>query len=194
MTSDSRRGGATSGDVLLALAGVALVAALSYPRLERALMWRAAAAARADVEAVSAAAAAFRDEAGGWPPPTEPGVVPPGLAAHLPDGFSFQKDGYILEWGCWESVDPAAQAAPEPPSERETPADPGFRLPPPADGARAPEVPVETLATVTVHASDERLLAALLERFGAGRSFVRERSWTLVLPPGGDGAGRAPDH
>ncbi|MHB1194604.1 MAG: hypothetical protein ACYC6F_16385 [Longimicrobiales bacterium] len=186
MTRSAGRGGLTSGDVLLALAGLALVAAIAYPRTERALLWRTVAGTEADVETVRAAAAAHRDETGGWPAPAEAGAVPAELARRLPPGFSFQAGSYTLEWSRWEIVDPAEPADPErvvqPPPGAFEPV-----LPPTAAPVADVEVPVETLGAVTVHARDERVLAALLERFGASRSFIRERSWTLVLPPGGGG-------
>ena len=184
MTPSPRRGAVTSGDVLLALAGLALVAAVVYPRTERALLWRTVAGAQADVETIRAAAAAYRDEVGGWPAPAEAGEVPAELAGRLPAGFSFEAGSYTLEWSRWEMVDPADPAAQERVIERPPGGfDPG--LPPPA-GSEV-EVPVATLGAVTVHAPDERVLAALLERFGASQSFVREHCWTLVLPVGGGG-------
>ena len=182
MTPSSRRR-VTSGDVLLALAGVALVAAVAYPRTERALLWRTVAAAQADVETVRAAAAAYRAEAGGLPGPAEAGRVPAELEGRLPSGFSFLAGRYTLEWGRWETVRPAEQAQQaEQPAMEEPPGGVQPAPPPPDDPAQEVQVPVETLGTVTVHAQDERVLAALLERFGASRSFVREGSWTLVLP------------
>ena len=185
MTPSSRRG-VTSGDVLLALASVALVAAIAYPRTERALLWRTVAAAQADVETVRAAAAAYRAEAGGFPAPAEAGAVPAELDGRLPPGFSFLAGSYTLEWDRWETVGLAAQAQPaEQPVMEAPPGDFEPALPPPADSVREVQVPVETLGAVTVHAQDERVLAALLERYGASHSFVRERSWTLVLPPAG---------
>lgn len=186
MTRPPGRSGPTSGDVLLALAGLALLAAIAYPRMERALMWRTVAGAEADVETVRAAAAAHRDETGGWPAPAEAGKVPAELAVRLPPGFSFQADAYTLEWSRWEMVDLAAPVEPEPVLQRPPG---GFEpvLPPTAAPVADVEVPVETLGAVTVHAGDERVLAALLERFGASRSFIRERSWTLVLPLVGGG-------
>jgi len=78
-------------------------------------------------------------------------------------------------------------------AEEATPVDPEPVFPPSSDSVPEVEVPVEVLGSVTVHAEDERLLAVLLERFGAGRSFVRERSWTMVLPAGGNGGGRPPE-
>ena len=185
MTPSSRRG-VTSGDVLLALAGLALVAAMAYPRSERALLWRTVAAAQADVETVRAAAAAYLAEAGGFPGPAEAGEVPAELAGRLPPGFSFLGGSYTLEWNRWETVEPPSQAQQAaPPVLEALPG--GFEpaLPPPADSVQEVQVPVETLGAVTVHTQDERVLAALLERFGASHSFVREGSWTLVLPPVG---------
>ena len=44
------------------------------------------------------------------------------------------------------------------------------------------------LGTVAVHTSEEWILAGLIERFGADRSFVRDTTWTLILRPGTDGA------
>lgn len=189
MTRPSPRAGFGSGDVLLALAAVALLAAAAYPRVERALMRHAAAGAQAHVEAVRAAAVSYRTEAGAWPAPAEAGVVPSELAGRLPEGFSFEPGAYTLEWGRWEAVAPP----PEQPDQPEpTAADALFGdtvppLPPPPDSSGVAPVPVESVGTVTVHSQDERLLAALLERFGAGRSFVRDRSWTLVLSPGEGG-------
>ena len=173
-----RRAGVTSGDVLLVVAGLALLAAAAYPRAARAFLGREVAAAQADVETVSGAAAAYRAQAGGWPAPTEAGEVPEELAPHLPPGFSFRSGPYTLEWGRWEALGSVAPRPAEPP-----PGSPDALEPPQADSA-APPPPVQGLGALTVHADDERILAALLERFGPGRSFVRERSWTLVLPPG----------
>lgn len=39
------------------------------------------------------------------------------------------------------------------------------------------------LGAVTVQARDERILAALLDRFGTARSFVRGDLWVYLLPP-----------
>ncbi len=172
------------GDVLLALAALALLGALAYPRVERALLWRRVAAAQADVDAVLAAAADHRREEGSWPGAAPSGEVPSGLEGRLPPGFSFQGSSYTLEWSCWEAVDSAAAASSveetEPPVLGMSPTAPEPRLPPPEDSVAAP-VPVDTVGVVTVHAEDARILKALMERYGAARSFVRERSWSLVL-------------
>jgi hypothetical protein len=186
MTFSPGRRGLTSGNVLLVIAGLTLLAAIAYPRTERALLWRTVAGAEADVETVLAAAAAHRDETGVWPAPAEAGNVPAELAGRLPPGFSFQAAAYTLEWSRWEMVEPAESADPE---RVVQPPPGGFEpvLPPTAAPVVDVEVPVETLGAITVHARDERVLAALLERFGAGRSFIGDRSWMLVLPPGGGG-------
>ena len=36
-----------------------------------------------------------------WPPDEEAGVVPPGLRHQLPQGFSFDRDRYQLDWEIW---------------------------------------------------------------------------------------------
>lgn len=178
MMPSSRRGIAP-GDVLLGLSGLALMAALTYPRVERALMLRTADAVQADVETVQAAAAAHLAESGAWPASAEPGTVPVELTGRIPPGFSFQGEDYTLEWDRWQTVEDVAPTVVElPPEEYES------SVPPtPTDSVPDLEIPVETLGAVTVHSSDDRILAALLERFGASRSFVLDRTWTLVLPP-----------
>ena len=164
-------------DAFLGLAALALVLSLAWPRVERALLERRVLAAQADVEAVRTAAAALRTARQAWPRSAGPGEIPPDLAGLLPDGFSFRGSGYVLGWERWETV---AAPPPEP-----TPI--GFEelLTPPlvplADSV-GPVLPeVGELAGVTVRARDTRLLAALLDRFGSQRSFVRDETWTLVL-------------
>lgn len=181
MTPSGRRPRVTPADVLLVMAALALAAAMAYPRVERAALWRQVEKAQADVEAVLSAATAYRRASSDWPEPSQAGAIPTGLAGHLPAGFSFRSGSYTLEWSRWETVETAEPDVVElPPGDFEG-------APPPPDSVPDAHPPVQAFGTVTVHADDERLLAALLERFGASRSFLRERSWTLVLPPGGGG-------
>lgn len=182
MTRGSRTGLA-AGDVLLALAGVALVLAMAYPRLERALMGGRVDAAQADVDAVGAAVAAFRAERQGWPPAAELGVVPPDLVGFLPRGFSFQSAAYALKWDRWETVS-ISQPLEEPKFD-ESAFDPS--LPPPPDSLLVARPTITSMGSVTVQADDDRILAALLERYGASRSFVRGMAWTLVFTDEGGG-------
>ena len=183
MTRGSRRAGLAVGDVLLVVAGVALALAMAYPRLERVLMGSRVDAAQADVEAVGAAAAAYRAERHEWPPAAEFGVVPPDLVGFLPRGFSFQSAAYGLKWDRWETV--ASFPPQEAPELRESL--PDAVLPTPPDSLPLALLAIGTLGSVTVQSDDERILAALLERFGPSRSFIRGTAWTLVLTEAGGG-------
>lgn len=186
MTVLPKRAGVATGDVLLILAGMSLLAALAYPEGERALMRRHADQAQAHVEAVGAAAAAFRKERAAWPLPAEIGEVQADLAGYLPEGFSFRTDAFTLKWDRWEAVEALPAEYPELPSEDVAGA------PPPAPDSLPAALPIVAIGAITVQAEDDRILAALLERFGPSRSFVREGSWTLVLPPDGGSGKRHP--
>ncbi|MDP2955258.1 MAG: hypothetical protein Q8N53_02455 [Longimicrobiales bacterium] len=177
MTPGSRRAGSAVGDVLLAVAGVALVLAMAYPRIERALMGGRVDAAQADVDAVGAAVAAFRAERHEWPPAAELGVVPPDLVGFLPRDFSFQSAAYHLKWDRWETV--VISPPPEVPELDESAFD--ATLPPPPDSLLGALPVIDTLGSISVQSDDERILAALQERFGASRSFIRGMAWTLVF-------------
>ena len=76
--------------------------------------------------------------------------------------------------------------------------------PPDDEDNPPPEVPlpqplVSTSGGITVHTAETALLAELLSRYGATSSFVRDSTWTLVLPragapPGFGTVDRAPPH
>jgi len=165
-------------DVFLGVAALALVVALAWPRAGRELLARRAFAVEADVETVQTAAGSFWAERHAWPVAADPGVVPPDLAGHLPDGFSFRGAGYVIEWERWETVEaPPPEAAPKAP---EVLLDSPLFLP--SDSVPPVRPEVGEIGGVTVRARDTRLLAALLGHFGPQRSFVWDETWTLVLP------------
>jgi hypothetical protein len=166
--------------VFLGVGVLALVLALAWPRAGQTMLARRVAAAQADVEAVRTAARSLEDRGRAWPAAAEPGVVPSGLAGHLPEGFSFRRGGYVLAWGRWEMV---AGPPEELPKTLTVPPDSPLTLPPDSVARILPEV--EQLGGVTVQARDARLLAALLDHYGPRRSFVRDGTWTLVLPKEG---------
>jgi hypothetical protein len=193
VSAHPKRFGVAAGDVLLVLAGLGLLAALAYPRVERRLMRRHADEARAHVEAVGAAVAAFRKEHSDWPPSGELGEVPPDLAAHLPRGFSFRAGAFALKCDRWEAVEPLPEAEAEPTYEEVLgPAPAELPLSGAPDSTLVLRPPVVAFGAITVQAEDDRILAALLERFGPTRSFVRDGAWTLVLPPEGGSGERIP--
>lgn len=159
------RAGVTTGDVLIVLAVLSLLFASVYPRLRWRTFQDTVQRAIGDVEAVVGAARAHRAETGAWPSPRPPGVEPAELAAHLPADVSFTSESHTLEWTRWLRV--------------EHPVDPGRD--PETDTLPPPPPIVRSAASLTVSSGDEGLLAALLDRYGPTRSFVREGRWTLMV-------------
>lgn len=174
------RSGITPGDALLVLATLSLAFALAYPTLERKAMRDRAGAAGEAVEAVTQAALRYRNEHAAWPASADEGTTPPELTGYLAADVAFQAEGYTLKWDRWERVHEPPQ--PDAPAIAERSLLQGEPPPPPAPDSVSLETPtVLAVGTVTVVGGDPRVLAWLLERFGPGRSFVRDGAWTLVV-------------
>jgi hypothetical protein len=89
-------------------------------------------------------------------------------------GDDLVRDGYTLQWTRWSVVD----SVPAPLAPVETV--PGDA---PPGGAPRTTVPlVQLIGAVVVYSDDDRLLGELLARYGRDASFVRDTTWTLVLP------------
>jgi len=172
--ADARRG-LVVGDVLLGLAVLALLLALAAPRIQRSALRRQVDEAVAHVQEVVGAANRFHEREARWPDPADAGTTPAGLATYLPEGFSFDHGGYDLDLEVWTT----AEEAPARPMPADPPTAPIET--PPDSGAARPSVLFGSLAGVTVHSMDPRLLAGLLEHFGDGRSFLYDGAWTLVF-------------
>lgn len=185
------RRGAAGADVMLVLSALALLVALAYPPLKGAAARDRAEAAAFAANVVVDAARRFRAERGAWPSGAGLGAIPEGMAPYLPGGFSFEGQGFSLRWDRWERIVAVhTEAAPfvvEPPPLTGD-------APPPlaaADSSAAvgdvTESVVVTVGAVTVRSGDPGVLGALLERFGPSTSWVRDDTWTLVIPadPGG---------
>jgi hypothetical protein len=180
------RRGLAVGTLALALALCCLILAAAYPRVHRALLDARLATVVSDVEAVVSAARRNVAEGRPWPAGHAPGEVPTEFRVFLPPDFSFTGNGYSLKWERWERVvQPVAIGAPDIPV-----AEPTGDVPPPAppDSLAALQPTVAGLGAISLSSDDDRVLAALLDRFGASRSFIHDRSWILILPDsaGGD--------
>jgi len=168
------RRGATTGDVLIFLATLSVAVALLYPAWSVRGFRSRVEAAIADVDAVAAAARSVRDDSNRWPTPTPPGQAPPELSGLSgPDG-PFAREGYSLGWSSWDVVD--SVLAP-PPAVASSPGDAPLATVPPA------MLPVvRSVGAVTVHSTEESLLAELLQHYSDETSFVVDSMWLLVLP------------
>jgi len=167
----------TAGDLLVASAFAAVVLATALPALRHRSFAAELARAEEAVEALRAGAERRLTGEGSWPASAEPGVIPPDLA----DGFlrdtQLTGNGWSIQWTRWEVVD-SVPAPPPPVDELSGDA-------PPRDTGPALEGAVRTIGAITVHAAEGRLLGELLARAGRERSFVRDTTWTLVLPSRG---------
>lgn len=169
----SPRNGLATGDFLIGLALAAVVLALVFPTLQ-ARSFRATVEAMVnDVERMRLGAERYLHANGSWPTPGAPGAIPRELADVFPSDPSLERDRYTMQWTRWEVVDYV---------EAPRPSDEAPRADAPPDSVGPTTIPkVREVGGVVVHTRDPALLAELLQRYGEA-SFVRDATWTLVLP------------
>jgi hypothetical protein len=180
VSPEARRGGFSTGDVLLVLAVACLGLALAYPAIARARMLRRVDDVAANVDSLRAAAQRYHRNRGRWPRRAPAGILPSELNGVAQGGLRMEAPGYRLAWEVWE-MPAEATAAPPPPDTL------GVGPPPQPDTLARRTLRIDSMAAVTVHTGDARILGLLLDRYGDRRSFVRDSSWTMILRGGGDG-------
>ncbi len=95
---EARRGGFSLIELLMTVSIVGILAGLAIPNL-RSMTYRARAAEVAgDFEVVRIATVLYNGNYQRWPPDAAQGVVPAELIEFLPEGFSFQGNGYELKY------------------------------------------------------------------------------------------------
>ncbi len=95
---DRRRGGFSLIELLMTVSIVGILAGLAIPNL-RSMTYRARATEVAgDIEVVRVAALQYNADAARWPDDSPLGTIPAELVEFLPDGFSFQGNGYELKY------------------------------------------------------------------------------------------------
>jgi prepilin-type N-terminal cleavage/methylation domain-containing protein len=98
MNATSERGGFTLVELVLVVAILSILARLALPSLQEATLRARAAAALGDVEVVRTAAANYHARTNAWPADAVAGQVPPELVSDLPEGFTFDRGEYQLDW------------------------------------------------------------------------------------------------
>ena len=93
-----RRGGFTLTEVIVVAAVVSILARIALPNLQEAITPARAAAALGDIQVVRTAAAEYYARSNQWPAEAPVGVVPPELVGELPEGFTFERWLYHLDW------------------------------------------------------------------------------------------------
>jgi len=96
--SDARRGGFSLVEMLMAVSIVGILAGLAIPNMRNMTFRARATTVAADLEVLRVATLNYNADRHTWPPEAGAGVVPPELAGFLPDGFSFDGNGYQLDY------------------------------------------------------------------------------------------------
>lgn len=100
-----RRRGFSLVELLTALLVTSVLARVGVPNYQNVQLRARAAEVAGDFEAVRHAAFLHLSEHYGWPAEEPPGVTPDGLVPYLPDGFTFEKERYQLDWEHWTLPD-----------------------------------------------------------------------------------------
>ena len=100
-----RRRGESGGFTMIEVVTVAVVMGtlvrIAMPNFHEVLLKARAAEVVGDFEVVRVAVANYHADHLEWPPDAYPGQVPAGLEEYLPEGFSFTRAGYLLDWENW---------------------------------------------------------------------------------------------
>jgi prepilin-type N-terminal cleavage/methylation domain-containing protein len=90
--------GFTMIEVLTALMVMSVVVRIGIPNYQEVRLRAEAAQVAGDFNVVRQAVFEYLAENHSWPPEFGTGQVPPGLTPHLPEGFTFQRGRYQLDW------------------------------------------------------------------------------------------------
>lgn len=92
------RGGFTLIELLTTMVVLSILAAIALPRLRGAILKAEAADVVSNLNALKVAVITYQSDQNAWPPEAGQGEIPGGLEEYLPEGFSFRKDGYTLDF------------------------------------------------------------------------------------------------
>ena len=93
--------GFTLIETLTALMIVSSLVRIGMPNLQEVRLRAEATRIAGEFNVVRQAAYDYVAEHHSWPPEFGPGQIPPELAHHLPEGFSFRRGRYELDWQNW---------------------------------------------------------------------------------------------
>lgn len=100
------RSGFSLVEMLVVVAIVGIVSGIARPQLQRAVVRARAAEAIAQLDVIEVAVHNYYADNNAWPEDKNRGIVPPGLDAYLPDGFSFVRERYTIDYDNWSTQTP----------------------------------------------------------------------------------------
>lgn len=95
------RGGFTLVELLVVAAIVGILAGLAIPNLRTVLLRARATELAGDMEVVRTATLSYNGDFHTWPAEAAAGNIPTGLGPYLPDNYSFERNGYSLDYENW---------------------------------------------------------------------------------------------
>lgn len=96
-----RREGFTLLELMVVVMVVGILARLSLPAYQELVLKARAAEALGDINAIRVAAYAYHTDTNEWPADVNRGILPPELDPYLGEGFSFEREHYLLDWDYW---------------------------------------------------------------------------------------------
>lgn len=146
------RAGFSLIELLMAVSIIGIIAGLAIPNMRQMVFRARATEVAADLEVVRVATVGYNGDQHGWPPEAGPGDVPPELDGYLPQGFSFQGNGYELDFENW-----------------------------PLPGGLPGDPSTTQLIGITVRAAEDQLSNAIAELLGGSIVFTVGNAHTVVV-------------
>lgn len=97
-----RRNGFSLIEMLIVLLIIGILASLGIPAYQSMIVRAQATQVAGDLNTIKVAAYNYAADQHQWPPETAAGQVPAGLAPYLPDGYTFTRANYDLDWEFWQ--------------------------------------------------------------------------------------------
>ena len=101
LVGKKKRRGSTIIEAITVMLLVSIITRIAIPQMQGLLTRARATEIRATFSLIQGAANRLSLENLPWPPDEDAGVVPPGLRHQLPQGFSFDRDRFQLDWENW---------------------------------------------------------------------------------------------